>query len=427
MKDQKADNYGLGDTLMLERIDKLFACGVGELIDLPQIVVVGDQSSGKSSVLEGLIRKPLPRDNGLCTRFATQIIFRRAAKEAVSVAIIADRNASVDHRTRVESWTKDNLTSLDADTFSEIMTEVHQVMGLAHSEDGRGQSPTFSNDVLRLEITGPDQEHLSVIDVPGIFKNTTPGHTSKADIALVRNMVLGYMGNPRSVMLAVIPANVDVATQEILELAKDVDPEGDRTLGLLTKPDLVDKGTEWRIIDLIEGRARKMQLGWHVVRNPGQKDLSDTSLDRSSLELAFFRSANPWNNISEDKVGIESLRERLKEVLSSLVKREFPKVQHEITKRLDTAHKALEAMGPERNSRAEQMNFLTELGTKFQRLVTLALDAKYGQDEIFDAQPALRIAPAVLARMEVFAADMMQGGHMYSFIPQERQDTTGCL
>lgn len=167
--------------------------------------------------------------------------------------------------------------------------QVHDVMGVSQVGDDSGQKRTFSNDILRLEIAGPDQEHLTVFDVPGIFKNTTPGLTTKADIELVKNMVLGYMENPRSVMLAVIPANVDVATQEILELATDVDPTGDRTLGVLTKPDLVDQGAESRVIDLIEGRARVMKLGWHIVRNPGQQQILDGSLDRHSLEMDFFR------------------------------------------------------------------------------------------------------------------------------------------
>lgn len=199
-------------------------------------------------------------------------------------------------------------------------------MGL--SEDGNGGKPkaTFSNDVLRLEVSGPDQEHLSVIDVPGIFKSTTEGLTTKADIRLVRQMVKGYMDNPRSVMLAVIPANVDVATQEILELAAEADPDGDRTLGVLTKPDLVDQGAEPKVIDMVEGRARPMKLGWHIIRNPGQKELQDTALDRSDLELEFFRSRAPWNSLEKDKVGIDSLRVRLKEVLSALVRRVFPKV-----------------------------------------------------------------------------------------------------
>lgn len=66
-------------------------------------------------------------------------------------------------------------------------------------------------------------------------------------------------------MLAVVPANVYVATREIQELARDVDPTGDRTLRLLTRPDLVDEGTEPRFVDLVEGRAKVMKLGWHIV------------------------------------------------------------------------------------------------------------------------------------------------------------------
>jgi hypothetical protein len=147
-------------------------------------------------------------------------------------------------------------------------------MGLSRNNNNDGiLKPTFSSDVLCLEISGPEQEHLSVIDVPGIFKSTTEGVTTKADIQLVRNMVNGYMDNPRSVMLTVFPASVDLATQEILELAAEADVHGDRTLGVLTKPDLVDRGAEYGVVDLVEGRARQMKLGWHIIRNPGQRDL----------------------------------------------------------------------------------------------------------------------------------------------------------
>ena len=200
-------------------------------------------------------------------------------------------------------------------------------MGLSRpNERDTVTGSVISRDVLRLEICGPSQEHLSVIDVPGIFKNVTPGVTTKADIDLVRNLVLGYMENPRSVMLTVIPANVDVATQEILQIAADVDPDGKRTLGVLTKPDLVDEGAEPRVIDLLDGRAHPLRLGWHIARNPGQKEMSDPSLSRHSLELNFFNTKAPWNKLAKEKVGIESLRLRLQDILSDLVRREFPKV-----------------------------------------------------------------------------------------------------
>lgn len=199
-------------------------------------------------------------------------------------------------------------------------------MGLSDKSNDGVRKSTFSNNVLRLEISGPDQEHLSVIDVPGIFKSTTEGVTTKAGIQLVRNMVKGYMDNPRSVMLAVVPARVDLATQEILELAAEADVQGDRTLGVLTKPDLVDRGAEFGVGDLVEGRARPMKLSYHIIHNPGQKELQEMSTDRGDLEADFFRSTSPWRSIEKDKVGIDSLRLRIKEVLSTLVKKEFPKV-----------------------------------------------------------------------------------------------------
>jgi hypothetical protein len=192
-------------------------------------------------------------------------------------------------------------------------------MGLSRrQDDAPSQVPTFSRDILHLEICGPTQEHLSVIDVPGIFKSTTTGLTTKDDMTLVRRMVQGYMENPRSVMLAVVPANVDVATQEILEMAVDVDPDGERTLGVLTKPDLVDQGAEPRVIDLLEGRFHTLKLGWHVVRNPGQRQLADPSLDRGRLEQDFFIVSSLWRDVDEDRRGVESLRVRIQAVLADL-------------------------------------------------------------------------------------------------------------
>ena len=132
-----------------------------------------------------------------------------------------------------------------------------------------GQS-TFSDDVLRIELCGPTKNHLSVIDVPGIFRTTTAGLTTEEDKVLIREMVRRYIENPRTIILAVIPANVDIATTEILDMAAKVDPSGQRTLGILTKPDLVDKGAEQDIIDLVQGKKNKLKLGYCIVRNRGQ-------------------------------------------------------------------------------------------------------------------------------------------------------------
>ncbi|KIX04833.1 uncharacterized protein Z518_05704 [Rhinocladiella mackenziei CBS 650.93] len=426
MATQEDHHYGLGDPAILDKIDRLFACGVGDYINLPQIVVVGDQSSGKSSVLEGLIRKPLPRDSGLCTRFTTQIIFKRSSCETISVSIIPGTDATDEHKAGLHAWSKRELQTLDCATFASIMEEVHHTMGLSrHQEGSARKGPTFSRDVLRLEICGPTQEHLSVIDVPGIFKNTTPGITTKEDISLVRSMVLGYMENPRSVMLAVIPANVDVATQEILQLAADVDPDGKRTLGVLTKPDLVDQGAESRVVDLLQGQAHPLRLGWHVVRNPGQQHLSDMSLDRGRLEQDFFNTRVPWNKLETYKVGIESLRLRIQYVLSDLVRQEFPKVKQETARKLTLARGKLSQLGMERETPEKQLLYLTDLATKFQRVVSFSVDAKYGSDAIFDDMQ-LRLATLISTRNVTFSDDLSRHGQEYCFTTSENlRDTDG--
>ena len=332
----------LADRVHLDKIDRLFVLGAGGYLFLPQIVVVGDQSSGKSSVLAGLTKLPFPRDSGLCTRFATQITFRRAAEPSISVSIIPGPNASLEHTAAIKGWCKNDLKELDEKTFAAIMTEVcsprdssnvssptsqvHSLMELG-DKHGAGGKGTFSEDVLKLEVCGPDQEHFSVVDVPGIFRKTTEGVTTNADKEMVRSMVQRYMENPRSVVLMVIPSNVDIATQEILTMAEEVDEDGHRSLGILTKPDLVDKGAETAVMELLDGKKHKLKLGWCVVRNLGQRELDDPAADRTELELDFFRKTAPWNALDEDRIGVDALRLRLKEVLAEVIRREFPKVK----------------------------------------------------------------------------------------------------
>lgn len=166
-------------------------------------------------------------------------------------------------------------------------------MGLASTTDGESASSSiFTNDVLSIHVSGPTQDHLSVIDVPGIFKNPQPPVT-ESDMRLVENMVMGYMKNPRSVLLTVIPANVDIATQSILQSAKSVDPDGQRTLGVLTKPDLVDKGAEFSVIALIEGHKQSLKLGWSILKNPGQAQANESAENRKKLENEFFITQAP--------------------------------------------------------------------------------------------------------------------------------------
>ncbi|KAJ5116023.1 hypothetical protein N7456_000371 [Penicillium angulare] len=424
MKEQPATNLGrdaaLADPILLEKIDKLFACNVGEYISLPQLVVVGDQSSGKSSVLEALTKLSFPRDSGLCTRFATQIIFRRKTsliEREISASIIPESGLSSEDEQRLREWKSSGIQTLFASGFVEMMKGVHEAMGLSTS-DGDGK-PIFSKSVLCLEICGPQEDHLSVIDVPGIFKNTT-GRTTKADISLVRTMVERYMSNPRSIMLTVVPANVDIATQEIIEMALEVDPAEERTLKILTKPDLVDKGAEKRVIDLIEEGNASGKLGWILVRNLGQQQLDEGKVDRDLAEEIFYKTA-PWNQVSIENFGIKTLKIRLQEVLTTNVRRVFPEVRAELARMLQRAKSDIDSLGMTRQTSEQQRGALLNIAWEFRKLTQDSLRTNYGTSDTFK-EHALRLATIAASRNSKFSEDMAIRGHKYLFQVDQKND-----
>ncbi|KAJ6016366.1 hypothetical protein N7540_010957 [Penicillium herquei] len=229
------------------------------------------------------------------------------------------------------------------------MTRVHLVMGLSVSV-GDNLS-TFSSDILRLESHGPHESHLSVIDVPVIFKTTTPDLTSMSEITLVRDM--------------------------IIEISRELDPDGMRILRILTKPDLVDKGAEDKFIELVKEKQESQELGWMAVRNLGQKDLQDPSKNRDVEEEMF------------------PLRTRLQALLASNVRREFPLVRSEVSKRLKECKRALENLGEERESAEQRSKLLLGIVANFQRITENAFHTNYRSQDAFGEEPDLRLATLV--------------------------------
>ena len=283
-----------------------------------------------------------------------------------------------------------------------------------------GQS-TFSDDLLKIELSGPSRQHLSVIDVPGIFRTPTSGVTTKEDMTLVRRMVKSYIKDSRIIILAVIPAPVDIATQEIISMAEEVDPLGQRTLGVLTKPDLVDKGGEDLVIDLVHGTKNKLNLGYCMVRNRGQQDKALSSADRHENERLFF-STLPWSVLDKRRVGINALQDRLRELLVDITRREFPNVKHEIDRRLSNCEQKLKTLGPARETNEQQRTFLLDLATKFQEITSHALDAYYSRSSLFNNNSSLRLATRIVNLNEAFSDNVWLKGHTRSFSKSTTRD-----
>lgn len=270
----------------------------------------------------------------------------------------------------------------------------------------------FSEDILKIEICGPDEDYLTVIDVPGIFRDATEGVTTKKDIELVCNMVKEYIKNNRTIILAVLPSNVDIATQEILSLAKEYDKAGERTLGVLTKPDLVtEHSAQVAMCNLVLGKKRPLTLGYYVVRSRGADDGDDFD---PVVEEKLFRN-EPWSGLPKDRLGVQALKVRLGELLAQITRREFPGLRKDVSKRLTDCQRELEGLGPARQTEQEQRLFLSTMARHLQQLVQAALEARYSNHSEFEEKDELRLITRILYLTEMFSDDFGKKAHLRYF------------
>jgi hypothetical protein len=362
--------------------------------------------------LESLTGFAFPQGAGLCTRYATQISCRRTPEESVTVSIIPGPNANATRTDNLRGF-RTTCKKLKTDTLETAFVEANQCMGIRMSNDDTDpELRAFSEDVLKVEINGPKQEHFTVIDVPGIFRVPTPPLTTASDVELVRNMVKKYMLNSRTVILAVLPCNVDISTQEILKMAEDADPNGVRTMGVLTKPDLVTENATFQAVkDLVLGRRNQLQLGYCVVRNRGADDRTSTLAERLLQEEAFF-SASRWQPLRDrGRCGGGSLTTRLSDVLMTITKKELPNVRSDLITRLEHGRKELDGLGPARTEHTAQRLFLGSLSTKFQTITHCALLASYDSHSVFNAEPDLKLITTITKMNEIFADHFWRRGH----------------
>ncbi|KAI1348692.1 P-loop containing nucleoside triphosphate hydrolase protein [Xylaria sp. FL0043] len=357
---------------LLDTIDSLRELQVGEIVNLPQIIVVGDQSSGKSSVLEAISGQAFPTKGDVCTRFATELVMRRAPETKIDVRItVAGSSSSSAHQFR--------RTSFDKDTLSELISEATSKMGIR-----LGSTKGFSRDVLRIELTGPNVVSLTLVDLPGFFHSATEDQT-REDKRMVREIAKHYMAQPKSIILAVVAANNNLANQKVVEAAMEHDPSRERTLGVITKPDLTVPGSqdEKKCLKLAKNQEtmHRLTLGWHVLRNRPEGREQISSAVRNEEEESFFRSG-AWASISPDNRGIAPLQRKLGKMLLEHIKKTLPTLVREIKTNLSARQRALEKLGRPREGAGDQRRYLLDIAVNFQRLVRDGLHGRYS-DEFF--------------------------------------------
>uniref|UniRef100_A0A8C0HPP3 Dynamin-1-like protein n=1 Tax=Buteo japonicus TaxID=224669 RepID=A0A8C0HPP3_9AVES len=241
------------------------------------------KSSGKSSVLESLVgRDLLPRGTGVVTR-------RPLILQLVHVSPEDGRKTAGDeNEIDAEEWGKFLHTKNKIYTdFDEIRQEIEN-----ETERISGNNKGISPEPIHLKIFSSNVVNLTLVDLPGMTK--VPVGDQPKDIELqIRELILQFISNPNSIILAVTAANTDMATSEALKIAREVDPDGRRTLAVITKLDLMDAGTD--AMDVLMGRVIPVKLGIIGVVNRSQLDINNKKSVADSIrdEYGFLQKKYP--------------------------------------------------------------------------------------------------------------------------------------
>lgn len=390
---------------LLNTIDLLRSQGISHYVDLPQLIVCGDQSSGKSSVLEAVSGIRFPTKDNLCTRFATELILRHSPEKSFNVVIVPDNDRSTEDKAKLTGFCPSMAT---LDQFPSIVDSAMDAMGLKFDLKG------FSRDILRVELTGPDQPHLTLVDLPGLFSASSKIQSNE-DAQLVKQMVLSYMRKTRSIILAVVSAKNDFANQIVTKHARDLDPMGHRTLGIITKPDTLHAGSdsEKAFVELAENRDVSFRLGWHVLRNRDYDTRDCTVEERDRMEEDFF-SSGIWKTLSPTQVGIHSLKPRLSSVLRDQILSELPSLIEDVKAGIDDCHTKLDRLGQSRATTQEQRLHLLRASQAFSSLAKAAVDGVYLDSFFGDAKSeegySKRLRAVTQNTLLDFASEMREYG-----------------
>ncbi|EFC48946.1 dynamin [Naegleria gruberi] len=320
---------------IINKIQDVFATvGLNDSIDLPQIAVVGSQSSGKSSVLENVVgRDFLPRGSGIVTRRPL----------ILQLITIASKYKAVEEVTEQQKQQEEygeflHLPNKKFYNFSEIREEI-----VRETDRITGSNKNISSAPINLKIYSPYVLNLTLIDLPGITK-VPVGDQPKDIEQQIRKMILQFISKPTCIILAVTAANTDLANSDALKLAKEVDRTGDRTLGVLTKVDIMDKGVD--CMDIIRGEVLPLKMGYIGVINRSQNDINTNKSIRDALkdEDAFFRNHPSYRSYANN-MGTKYLAKTLNKILLNHINNVLPELRNKIGNLLTQCQQRMKEYG----------------------------------------------------------------------------------
>ncbi|KAJ8483979.1 hypothetical protein OPV22_016464 [Ensete ventricosum] len=342
---------------------------------LPTIAVVGGQSSGKSSVLESIVGKDfLPRGSGIVTRRPLVLQLHK---------IDGEREYA-------------EFMHLPRKRFTDFALVRKEIQDETDRETGRTKQ--ISPVPIHLSIYSPNVVNLTLVDLPGLTKVAVEGQPDSI-VADIENMVRSYIEKPNCIILAISPANQDLATSDAIKISREVDPKGERTFGVLTKIDLMDKGTD--AVDMLEGRSYRLQYPWIGVVNRSQADINKNvdMIAARRREREYFANTPEYKHLAH-RMGSEHLGKILSKHLEQVIKSRIPGIQSLINKTIAELEGELNRLGkPIAADAGGKLYAIVEICRIFDQIYKEHLDGVRPGGEkvynVFDAQ-----LPAALKRLQ---------------------------
>lgn len=384
---------------IINKLQYVFRATNTQSITLPQLVVVGAQSAGKSSVLETFVGHDfLPRGSGIVTRrpLILQLVHIHNS-EPNDITTSQHHNSTVPQSPppvpkRAKDGTLTRTQSLDTNNnnshpiieygefshisnkrfydFNEIKDEI-----TADTERIAGSNKGISTVPIILTIYSTAVLDLTLVDLPGLTKVALGDQPDDIELQ-IRNLIISYIQSQNSIIVAVTPANQDIANSDALKLAREVDPQGIRTIGVITKLDLMDKGTD--AYDILQGNVIELYHGFVGVVNRSQHDINTNKTIQESKrhERQYFATHTIYRSIA-NKLGTDYLCHKLSTILMQHIKNTLPELKQRLLLTINETQAELDSYGQSSDiSSDNNSRLLLQIISLFYKHYIDALDGK---------------------------------------------------
>ena len=388
MSKDKADN---GDNVLFKKlrklinlIDHLRDCGVNEYIKLPRICSLGTQSSGKSSVLESIVGLDfLPRGDGVVTRRPLEL--------------------RLCHINSGEPWAI--FEERKGIKFTDFI-KVRETIEALTDEVCKSNKNIIDKPII-LNVYSQTCPDLTLVDLPGITRVPVGDQPENIE-EITKNMAIRYIDDPLTIILCVIAANCDIAISDGLKLAKEIDKSGSRTLGVLTKLDIMDSGTDAR--KALMNEEIELKLGYVGVKNRSKQDLINklSMAETSKKEKEFFKSHPVYKNLPAGHLGTDVLINKLTKIYFRIIRENLPNIIKAINERVKTAEEELAGLGqPMPIDDAGKMNLLWNMINEYCDIFKNVLQGKYNNKRLnfLEGEGGFKIKILYKKLLEEFTGD----------------------